>query len=80
MDELSRSNAELSRSNAELSRSNAELSRSHAELEQRLERIERACSKMSSHIDFVESVYLVVRRPFNYLLGTRMPDKKLIEK
>jgi len=53
---------------------------SDEELEKRLERIEMMCNKMSSHIDFVESIYQMVRRPFNYLLGTRMPDKKLIEK
>ena len=50
------------------------------DIEKRIERIERLCEKMSSHIDFVESVYNTIRRPFNYLLGIKMPDKNLIEK
>lgn len=50
------------------------------DIEKRLQRIEYLCEKMSKHIDFVEYVYNTVRRPFNYLLGTKMPDKNLIEK
>lgn len=38
------------------------------EIERRLERIEKACEKMTKHVDFVEHVYTVVRRPLSYLL------------
>jgi hypothetical protein len=43
-------------------------------IEKRLDKIEKETFKMSSHVDFVESVYRLVRRPFSYFLrGAELP-------
>jgi hypothetical protein len=39
-------------------------------IEKRLEAIEKGCSKMSGHVDFIEMAYRAVRKPLNFLLGT----------
>ena len=46
------------------------------EIERRLERIEKACEKMSKHVDFVEHVYTVVRRPLSYLIKRPLIENK----
>ena len=47
-------------------------------IEKRLNIIEKETFKMSSHVDFVESVYRVVRKPFNYFLRNgEMPPLKI---
>jgi len=37
-------------------------------IEKRLEAVEKGCSKMSGHVDFVERAYKVVRAPLNYIM------------
>jgi hypothetical protein len=48
-------------------------------IEKRLARIEEICDKMSNHVDFVERVYVAVRKPFSYLLGRKKDLPALIE-
>ena len=40
-------------------------------IEQRLVKIEEKCSKMSGHIDFVETVYNTISSPLFYMLGNK---------
>jgi len=39
-------------------------------IEKRLDNVETGCSKMSNHVNFVERVYTLVRRPLNFVIGT----------
>lgn len=48
-------------------------------IEKRLARIEQMCEKMTTHVDFVEKVYVAVRKPFSYLLGRKKDLPPLIE-
>jgi len=42
-------------------------------IEKRLETVEKGCTKMTNHVNFVEHTYTLVRRPLNYLLAKLPP-------
>jgi hypothetical protein len=46
-------------------------------IDQRLANIEKGCSKMSGHVDFVERAYTAVRKPMNFLMAQLMGTPKL---
>ena len=37
-------------------------------IEKRLEAVEKGCSKMTGHVDFIERAYKAVRAPLNYVM------------
>jgi hypothetical protein len=39
-------------------------------IEHRLDPIEKGCSKMTGHVDFIERVYRAVRVRLNYVMGS----------
>jgi archaellum component FlaC len=39
------------------------------EIKKKLQEIDEKCVKMSNHINFIESVYEKVKKPFNYLMN-----------
>jgi hypothetical protein len=41
-------------------------------IENHLGIVKKDCSKMSGHIEFVENIYEILRKPLNYIMG-RVP-------
>jgi hypothetical protein len=46
-------------------------------IEKRLEAVEKGCSKMTGHVDFVERAYKVVRKPLNFLMDRLVGSPRL---
>jgi len=48
------------------------------DIEGRLDTIEKGCSKMTGHVDFVERAYRAIRTRLNYITGMPLPENKTL--
>jgi len=43
-----------------------------SEIDEKLDKLNKSCSNMDEHINFVESVYDTMKKPFSYILPNRI--------
>jgi hypothetical protein len=45
-----------------------------------LNNVQKDCSKMNEHIDFVDTIYNIVKSPLGFLINIKTPDKNILLK